>query len=141
MSTARSYICKFFRNLSNLILSNIYGFIVNYPSKWQLGKFQLPSFGKHWVALREISGLYYDLDSKLDSPAVIGKEKEVMQYLASKIECVETQLFIIVTNDVVKSESWELKDNYTADADEQGEMISANNRGSETIFNGKNVNS
>ena len=64
-----------------------------------------------------------------------------MQYLASKIECVETQLFIIVTNDVAKSESWELKDNYTADAVEQGEMISADNPGNETIFNGKNVNS
>ena len=51
----------------------VVGFILNVPSQYRLGPVQLPLRRKHWIAIRSIRGIYYNLDSKLDTPEIIGK--------------------------------------------------------------------
>ncbi|XP_066998353.1 josephin-like protein isoform X2 [Anabrus simplex] len=56
-----------------LNLRNILGFILNVPSDYKLGFVLLPLRRRHWVAIRQIQGNYYNLDSKLEAPQLIGK--------------------------------------------------------------------
>ena len=51
----------------------ISGFILNIPGDYKLMLVQLLLRRKHWVAIKEIDGSYYNLDSKLESPELIGK--------------------------------------------------------------------
>lgn len=56
-----------------LMLEKVVGFILNVPSEYRLGPVQLPLRRKHWIAIRSIRGIYYNLDSKLENPEIIGK--------------------------------------------------------------------
>ncbi|CAG2068042.1 unnamed protein product, partial [Timema podura] len=56
-----------------LNLANIFGFILNVPSDYKLGFVMLPLRRRHWVAIRDICGTYYNLDSKFQSPQLIGR--------------------------------------------------------------------
>lgn len=56
-----------------LRLDNIEGFILNVPTEYKLGFVLLPLKRRHWIALKKIHGAFYNLDSKLDSPQLIGK--------------------------------------------------------------------
>lgn len=79
----RKYVIKSIRCLSFnlccsrdprvLVLENIFGFILNVPSEYKLSFVTLPLRRRHWVAIREINGQYYNLDSKLDVPQLIGQ--------------------------------------------------------------------
>lgn len=63
----------FFRDPCILNLENISGYILNVPSDYKISFITLPVRRKHWITIREIDpGLYYNLDSKLDSPLLIG---------------------------------------------------------------------
>lgn len=59
------------------MLSQILGFIINVPSNVSLGFMSLPLRRKHWIAVRQVNGTYYNLDSKLKAPACIGGEGEL----------------------------------------------------------------
>lgn len=67
------YVFLLFRDPKCLNLPVIQGFILNIPGDYKLMFVQLLLRRKHWVAIREINGSYYNLDSKLDSPELIGK--------------------------------------------------------------------
>lgn len=62
-----------YRNPTCLRLDHISGFILNVPSDYRLGFVLLPLRRRHWVAIRQIAGAYYNLDSKLDMPLLIGQ--------------------------------------------------------------------
>lgn len=62
-----------FRDPQVLMLEKVVGFILNVPSEYRLGPVQLPLRRKHWIAIRSIRGIYYNLDSKLENPEIIGK--------------------------------------------------------------------
>lgn len=68
-----TYLILFFRDPCTLDLNNVFGFILNVPTDYRLGFVLLPIKRRHWVAIREINGFFYNLDSKLDSPQLIGK--------------------------------------------------------------------
>ncbi|XP_065174036.1 josephin-1-like [Atheta coriaria] len=87
-------------------LKNILGFILNVPSDYKISFVTLPLKRRHWIAIRKINGFYYNLDSKLNSPQVIGKDKEVLDYLKEETESKDKQLFVVVTSEVDKNESW-----------------------------------
>ena len=53
------------------------GLILNLPSPVSLGLLSLPLRRRHWVALRQVGGVYYNLDSKLRAPEVLGNEDSV----------------------------------------------------------------
>lgn len=68
------FLCSFyFRDPKCLRLDNIEGFILNVPTEYKLGFVLLPLKRRHWIALKKIHGAFYNLDSKLDSPQLIGK--------------------------------------------------------------------
>ncbi|RWS06535.1 hypothetical protein B4U79_02215 [Dinothrombium tinctorium] len=104
-----------------LDLSNIYGFILNIPnpslnnntdSKLQnlfasnLNPINLLVSRKHWIAIRKIGDLYYNLDSKLTLPEVIGKEKELLGFLRSKNNSNGCEILVVVHKDLVTSQAW-----------------------------------
>ncbi|XP_074710893.1 josephin-2 isoform X3 [Strix uralensis] len=65
------------RSLERLALGQILGFILNVPSHVSLGFVALPLRRKHWLAVRQLHGTYYNLDSKLRAPVAIGGEAEL----------------------------------------------------------------
>lgn len=65
------------RPLSQLALPQVLGLILNLPSPMSLGLLSLPLRRRHWVALRQVDGVYYNLDSKLRAPEVLGDEDGV----------------------------------------------------------------
>lgn len=76
------------RNPESLVFSNIRGFILNIPNpsynwKWT-NIFAMPLnliTKKHWISIcKHVDGNYYNLDSKLDAPAVIGGVSTVAYY-------------------------------------------------------------
>ncbi|XP_075725453.1 josephin-1 isoform X1 [Rhipicephalus microplus] len=81
-------------------LAKIVGFILNVPSEMKFGFLQFPLSRKHWIAVREVNGTFYNLDSKLEAPAVIGKSQELLQYLREQIKCKDREIFIVVTQDI-----------------------------------------
>ncbi|RWS27923.1 Josephin-1-like protein [Leptotrombidium deliense] len=60
-----------------LELSKIYGFILNLPNPSLSHSEDLLMSRKHWIAVRKIEDLYYNLDSKLTFPEIIGKVKRL----------------------------------------------------------------
>lgn len=65
------YVFFIFRDPSNIDFTKIEGLILNIPSEMKFLPLRLNR--KHWIAVREISGTWYNLDSKLDNPLAIGK--------------------------------------------------------------------
>lgn len=62
-----------FRDPTCLNLRNICGYILNVPSDYKISFITLPLRRRHWITVREFNGLYYNLDSKLDCPQIIGR--------------------------------------------------------------------
>ncbi|BES96056.1 Josephin [Nesidiocoris tenuis] len=90
-----------------LELSFIKGFILNVPSDYRLGFVLLPLKKRHWVAIRRVAGIYYNLDSKLDAPYAIGQESDLMNYLREQLDSKEKELFVVVGQDVDEKHLWE----------------------------------
>lgn len=65
------------RTVHSLCVAKVQGFILNVPSKVSLGIVLLPLRRRHWLAVRQVHGQYYNLDSKLKSPVCIGGEAEL----------------------------------------------------------------
>lgn len=65
------------RTVESLCTAKVHGFILNVPSRVCLGIVSLPLRRHHWLAVRQVSGQYYNLDSKLKSPLCIGGEAEL----------------------------------------------------------------
>ncbi|XP_034950138.1 josephin-2-like [Chelonus insularis] len=99
------------RDLNTLCLDNIDGFILNVPTEYKLGFVLLPLKKRHWIALRKIHDTFYNLDSKLDSPLLIGKNEELLMYLKDQIQSKEKELFLVVSHDVASSQDWLIKKN------------------------------
>ncbi|XP_064641856.1 josephin-1-like [Lineus longissimus] len=94
------------KNIECLALENIMGFILNIPTEYKWGIFRLPFHRKHWIGIREISGLYYNLDSKLDAPEIIGKIAELQVYLKEQIEDKDKELLLVVRTAVDEARTW-----------------------------------
>lgn len=45
---------------------------MNIPNEYYLGYIKLPFQRRHWIAIKNINGNYYNLDSKLKEPVLIG---------------------------------------------------------------------
>ncbi|KAM7295893.1 josephin-1 isoform X4 [Ixodes scapularis] len=81
-------------------LSKIVGFILNVPSEMKFGFLQFPLSRKHWIAVREVEGTFYNLDSKLEAPSPIGKAPELLQYLREQVKCKDREIFVVVTQEI-----------------------------------------
>ncbi|XP_073420635.1 josephin-2 [Dendrobates tinctorius] len=94
------------RSLDILALNEIFGFILNIPSPISLGFLSLPITRKHWIAVRQIGGVYYNLDSKLKSPLRLGGPRELRDFLQGCISRGSCEILLVVTKDVEESRLW-----------------------------------
>ena len=72
--------------------------------KW--GILRLPLRRKHWIVIRKLGQNYYNLDSKLETPEVIGKDVDLHNYLRDETECKEKELLLVVTQEVSSAATW-----------------------------------
>lgn len=98
------------KKISILVFENIKGFILNIPTDYKWGLLRLPFKRKHWIAINKIDDLYYNLDSKLDAPELIGHEQQLLSYLSEQLESREKELLLVVTSDVEQTASWRRHD-------------------------------
>ncbi|KAE8611993.1 hypothetical protein XENTR_v10012663 [Xenopus tropicalis] len=94
------------RSLESLVLSEIFGFILNIPSPVSLGFLSLPITRKHWIAVRQIEGVYYNLDSKLKAPVKLGGPKELKEFLHGCISRGSCEILLVVRRDVEDARLW-----------------------------------
>lgn len=68
----------------------------------------LPFNGKHWVAIRRIDDMYYELDSKCSRPLVVGNsDADMLAFLTAKMaNNAKTELLLVLTSDVSRAGSW-----------------------------------
>ncbi|XP_017769356.1 PREDICTED: josephin-1 [Nicrophorus vespilloides] len=108
---------------SCLNLKNIYGFILNVPSDYKFSFFTLPLGRRHWITLKQIGDHFYNLDSKLSAPQLIGNDNNIVEYLKDELESKEKQLFLVVSGEVSKDQSWLLNQSaYSKNNDEDREV-------------------
>ncbi|KAF0303044.1 Josephin-2 [Amphibalanus amphitrite] len=103
------------RNVSDLVLEHIEGFILNLFTEYRLGPLTLPYSRRHWVALRRLrtAGLpssepaaYYNLDSKLQAPERIGTEEDLIRYLDERLRSKDVELFVVVSQEAAEDGRW-----------------------------------
>lgn len=85
-------------------LSAIVGFILNVPSDYKFGFITLPLHKRHWIAVRDIDGKYYNLDSKLQAPECIGTEQQLFVYLKQQLQANDRELFVIIETSANEAE-------------------------------------
>ncbi|XP_050428067.1 josephin-2 [Adelges cooleyi] len=90
-----------------LKLDKIFGFVMNIPSECRLGFLWLPLKRRHWISIKNINGVYYNLDSKLSQPLRIGSENDLFNYFRDQLYVNDNQLFVVVTKD---NNSWMRKE-------------------------------
>jgi len=86
-------------------LDNIFGFILNVPSECKVGWVRLPLKRNHWFTIKRFGEDYFNLDSKLETPLLIGKHAELLIYLREQLSAPEKLLFIIIPSSSTKSSS------------------------------------
>ncbi|XP_034053067.1 josephin-2 [Gymnodraco acuticeps] len=99
------------RTVQNLCMSKVHGFILNVPSRVSLGIVSLPLRRRHWLAVRQVNGQYYNLDSKLKSPLCIGGEAELRTFLSEQLSQDVAEMLLVVQREVEEDGSWLNSDN------------------------------
>ncbi|KAK9873350.1 hypothetical protein WA026_022155 [Henosepilachna vigintioctopunctata] len=91
---------------SCLDFKNIIGLIFNIPSEYKIGLISIPIGRRHWVTIKEIDGIFYNLDSKLEAPKAVGSETELLSFIRSELSESDKQLFVVVLREVDEDKSW-----------------------------------
>lgn len=94
------------RNINSLHLPSVKGLMMNIPSEIDLGLFKLPLKRRHWIAILAIDDIFYNLDSKLKKPAVIGERDKMRAYLEKQLGQKNSELLLIVDNEVERTREW-----------------------------------
>ncbi|KAG9338849.1 hypothetical protein JZ751_025289 [Albula glossodonta] len=94
------------RDVSSIALANVTGFILNVPSNLCWGPLRLPLQRQHWIGVREVGGIYYNLDSKLRCPHTIGPPDELRKFLRQQLRGKNCELLLVVTTEVEVQQTW-----------------------------------
>ncbi|XP_070980719.1 josephin-1-like [Oncorhynchus clarkii lewisi] len=94
------------RDVGSIALSNVTGFILNVPSNLRWGPLRLPLKRQHWIGVREVGGVYYNLDSKLRSPHTIGNPDELRKFLRYQLRGKNGELLLVVSEEVEVHQTW-----------------------------------
>lgn len=86
------------RKITTDVIDTSVGLILNLPSPSSVAGLQLPFKTKHWLAIRRFGSVYYNLDSKLPSPLLIGDSTQVAQNLTKHLSEVDCELFIVTSS-------------------------------------------
>ncbi|KAH0626670.1 hypothetical protein JD844_001766 [Phrynosoma platyrhinos] len=80
------------RPLEQLSLEGVLGFIINVPSNVCLGFLSLPVRRRHWIAVRQLDGIYYNLDSKV--------------FLQEVLSAGPCELLLVVPHETGEARDW-----------------------------------
>uniref|UniRef100_A0A674C0G3 Josephin-1 n=1 Tax=Salmo trutta TaxID=8032 RepID=A0A674C0G3_SALTR len=94
------------RDVGSIALSNVTGFILNVPSNLRWGPLRLSLKRQHWIGVREVGGVYYNLDSKLRSPHTIGNPDELRKFLRYQLRGKNGELLLVVSEEVEVHQTW-----------------------------------
>lgn len=94
------------KNIDGIDFGKVKGFILNAPSDYKLGFIKLPFDFKHWYLIKEVQGSFYNLDSKLDKPQLLGDRQSVLDFLRDRLVGDKTQMLLVVDPDTEKTGSW-----------------------------------
>lgn len=94
------------RDVGSIALPNVTGFILNVPSNLRWGPLRLPLKRQHWIGVREVGGVYYNLDSKLRSPHAIGTADELRKFLRHQLRGKNCELLLVVPEEVEVHQTW-----------------------------------
>lgn len=94
------------RSLERLAPARLLGLILNVRSRVSLLSVPLPLRRRHWLAVRQLRGTYYNLDSKLPAPEPIGGESQLREFLRRFLAQEPCELFLVVPRDVEESGAW-----------------------------------
>ncbi|XP_069578287.1 josephin-1 [Brachyistius frenatus] len=94
------------RDVGSIELSNVEGFILNVPSNLRWGPLRLPLKRQHWIGVKEVGGVYYNLDSKLRNPQPIGDPDELKKFLRQQLRGKNCELLLVVSEEVEAHQTW-----------------------------------
>lgn len=84
------------------------------PSDYKFGFIVIPFRKRHWIAIRRIDNIYWNLDSKISKPERIGNENELRSYLNAHLQSNDKELFVVVSKENEENRLW-LKSNDNCD--------------------------
>jgi josephin len=58
------------------------------------------------IAVTKVNDIYYNLDSKLDTPERIGDENKLFEYLENLVKSKDKELFVIIPREIELDGSW-----------------------------------
>jgi len=77
------------------------------PSALKWGIIRVPYIQrKHWITIRKVGNIYYNFDSKLKDPEVIGSDVQLKTFLKEEMLCEEKELLIVVAEDTAVDQIW-----------------------------------
>lgn len=94
------------RDVGSIALPNVTGFILNVPSNLRWGPLRLPLKRQHWIGVREVGGVYYNLDSKLRIPHTIGTADDLRKFLRQQLRGKNCELLLVVPEEVEVHQTW-----------------------------------
>ncbi|XP_077481486.1 josephin-1 [Stigmatopora argus] len=94
------------RDVDSIELSQVTGFILNVPSNLRWGPLQLPLKRQHWMGVREVGGVYYNLDSKLRGPQSIGTPDQLRKFLRRQLRGKNCELLLVVSEEAAARQTW-----------------------------------
>lgn len=71
-----------------------------------MGFVVLPFRRRHWIAIRRIDGIFWNLDSKLNAPLRIGDDNALLSYLSIHLQSNDKELFIVVNAETEQTKEW-----------------------------------
>ena len=83
------------RSAAEIPLATTFGLILNKSSPSRIATVTLPFKSKHWIAIRSFDGVYYNLDSKLASPSLIGEPSRLLDFLKRYLDRDDSELFLV----------------------------------------------
>ena len=89
-----------------MVLDNIIGFILNVPTDYKWGIIHLPVHRKHWITIRKVGSFYYNLDSKLDVPELVGRSGDLQNFLREQVACPDKEMLVIVPEEIAQTSAW-----------------------------------
>ncbi len=57
-------------------------------------------------AVKELAGAYYNLDSKLEQPEIVGSSEDLLRYLQDMLDTSETQIFVVADRNTVERQTY-----------------------------------
>lgn len=96
------------KDVTHIRPSAVVGFILNVPSASRLASWLPSSIAaqKHWIAVRQVDGVYYNLDSNLAMPECIGEANALLEFLQRELSQQQRELLLVVEQTTSKEQLW-----------------------------------